>query len=161
QTRPVFYHLSQPALCFSLDTQPAWTMQGEWAFGKPSGGGGITPLLVTGQYGHPDPTGGATGSNVFGINLNGDYSTTVGGPYYLIAGPFDFSGYTGMTLQFQRWLNTDFQPYVYATIDVSLDGINWNRVWDNGTTEIADSAWTQVSYDISAFADNRTNVLVR
>jgi uncharacterized repeat protein (TIGR01451 family) len=152
--RPVIYHLSQPALCFPLDTPPAWKLEGEWALGKPAGQGGT-------QYGNSDPAAGATGTNVLGINLNGDYSTTVGGPYHLTAGPFDFSGYSGMTLQFQRWLNTDFQPYVYATIEVSSDGTNWNPVWDNGTTEITDSAWTQVAYDISATADNQSNVFVR
>ncbi|MFN7141568.1 MAG: M36 family metallopeptidase, partial [Limisphaerales bacterium] len=53
---------------FSLDTDPGWARQGEWAFGKPAGLGG-------------DPLNGATGSNVFGINLNGNYSTSVGGPF--------------------------------------------------------------------------------
>ena len=47
-----------------------------------------------------------------------------------------------MTLQFQRWLNTDYQPYVYATIEASSDGTNWIPVWDNGTAEVADDAWT-------------------
>jgi uncharacterized repeat protein (TIGR01451 family) len=153
-TRSVLFRLSLPMLCFPLETQPAWSLEGEWGFGEPAGLGGI-------GGGHPDPATGATGTNVFGVNLNGDYSVAVGGPYYLTAGPFDFSNYTGMKLQFQRWLNTDYQPYVYATIEVSSDGTNWNPVWDNGTTEIADSAWTAVSYDISALADNRTNVYVR
>jgi uncharacterized repeat protein (TIGR01451 family) len=153
-TRSVVFQFSLPALCFPLDTHPAWSLEGEWAFGKPAGLGGTT-------YGSPDPATGATGTNVFGVNLNGDYAVAIGGPYYLTAGPFDFSGYTGMRLQFQRWLNTDFQPYVYATIEVSTSGTNWAPVWDNGTTEIADGAWTEVSYNISALADNHTNVYVR
>src|ERR1019366_1906380 len=90
-----------------------------------------------------------------------DYSVQVGGPYFLTAGPFDFSGYTGMSLHFQRWLNTDLQPYVYDTIEVSSDGTNWDAVWDNGTSEIADHVWVPVSYDIAAWSDNRTNVYVR
>jgi hypothetical protein len=153
-TRPVVFRRSLPVLCFPLDTQPAWSLEGEWDFGKPAGMGGT-------ENGNPDPATAATGTNVFGINLNGDYSVAIGGPYYLTAGPFDFSGYTGMALQFQRWLNTDFQPYAYATVEVSPDGTNWNPVWDNGTTEIADHAWTPVSYDISALADNKPNVYVR
>ena len=153
-TRSVVFRLSLPALCFPLETQPAWSREGEWDFGKPAGLGGT-------EYGNPDPATGATGMNVFGVNLNGDYSVAIGGPYYLTAGAFDFSGYTGMRLQFQRWLNTDFQPYVFATIEVSSNGTNWDPVWDNGTTEIADRAWTAVSYDISALADNHTNVYVR
>ena len=59
-----------------MNTNPGWTMQGQWAWGQPTGGGGLS-------YGNPDPTAGYTGSDVCGVNLGGDYSTTVGGPYYL------------------------------------------------------------------------------
>ena len=153
-SRPVLFRRTQPVLCFPLDTQPAWAFDGEWAFGPPAGLGGT-------QYGYPDPAAAATGSNVFGINLNGDYSVAVTEPAYLTAGPFNFSGYTGLSLLFERWLNSDFQPYVYATIEASSDGTNWNPIWDNGTATITDDAWTQVSYDISAVADNQTNVFIR
>jgi hypothetical protein len=139
---------------FSLDTDPGWPREGEWQFGLPAGLGGTV-------NGYPDPATAASGTNVFGVNLNGDYSLEVGGPYYLTAGPFDFSGYTGMTLHFARWLNSDIQPYVYDTIEVSPDGANWNTVWENGTSEIADGAWMPESYDISAWADNQTNAYVR
>jgi len=156
QTRAVNLTISPPrVLFFPLDTDPGWARQSPWAFGKPLGLGGAS-------FGHPDPSTGATGTNVFGINLSGDYSTAVGGPYYLTAGPFNFAGYTGMKLRFQRWLNTDYPSYVYATIDVSTNGTSWTGVWTNtaGVT-IADAAWTQVAYDISAYADNRTNVFIR
>jgi uncharacterized repeat protein (TIGR01451 family) len=152
QTRSVVLQLSP--LFFPLDTEPAWSREGEWDFGKPAGLGGT-------ENGNPDPAAAASGTNVFGVNLHGDYSLEIGGPAYLTAGPFDFSGYTGMRLHFQRWLNTDVQPYVYATIELSSDGTNWNLVWDNGTSEIADHAWTPASYDISALADNHTNVYIR
>ena len=98
---------------------------------------------------------------MFGVNLAGDYSLAVGDAAYLTAGPFDFSGYTGTELHFQRWLNTDFQPFVYATIDISPDGTNWNAIWNNGSSEIADDAWVSLSYGISAYADNRAMVFVR
>src|SRR6185503_14149834 len=114
-------------LSFLLNTDPNWTVQGEWAFGTPTGAGGTS-------FGNPDPSAGATGANVFGVNLSGDYSTAVGGPYYLTAGPFDFSGKTSTNLRFQRWLNTDYQSYVFATIEVSTNGTTWTSIWDNGTS---------------------------
>ncbi len=155
QTRGISLYVSPPrVLFFPLDTDPGWSRQGQWAFGKPAGLGGAS-------HGHPDPTGGATGTNVFGVNLSGDYAITVGGPYYLTAGPFDFSGYSGMKLQFQRWLNTDYPPFVYATIEISTNGASWTGIWTNGPSEVADAAWTRVSYDISAYADGRTNISVR
>jgi hypothetical protein len=156
QTRAVTLNVSPPHIYyFPLDTDPGWTRQGQWAFGKPTGNGGTS-------HGHPDPTTGATGTNVFGVNLSGDYVTTIGGPYYLTVGPLNFTGYTGTKLQFQRWLNTDYPPYVYATIDVSNDGVNWTQIFSNQSgVEIADSSWAKYQYDISAVADNHATVYVR
>lgn len=156
QTRAVNLTVSPPRVLFySLDADPGWTRTSPWAFGKPSGLGGTS-------HGRPDPTAGATGTNVFGINLTGDYSTAIGGPYYLTTGPLNFTGYTGMKLKFQRWLNADYPPYVYETIDISTNGTTWISVWANSSNvEIADATWTNVSYDISAYADNQSNVFIR
>ncbi len=139
---------------FALDADPGWGTTGEWAFGIPAGQGG-------GDYGNPDPTSGATGTNVYGINLGGDYSTEVAGPAHLTAGPLDLTGYESVVLQFQRWLNTDRQPYVLATIEVSNDAVYWTGVWDNGTTDITDSSWTQMQCDISSVADDKPTVYIR
>jgi uncharacterized repeat protein (TIGR03803 family) len=140
---------------FDLSTDPGWTRQGEWAFGTPTGGGGLS-------YGFHDPTGGATGTNVLGINLSGDYSTAVGGPYYLTTGAINLAGYGSTQLRFKRWLNTDYPSYVTANVQVSNDGTNWTTVFTNvAGTAITDSAWTAVQYDISSVADNRSTVYLR
>ncbi|MCK4341205.1 MAG: hypothetical protein KAY37_05715 [Phycisphaerae bacterium] len=145
-----------PAMIYSfpLDTDPGWPTSGEWAFGAPTGQGAS-------QYGNPDPTSGATGNYVYGVNLYGDYSITPGGPYYVTLGPLDLSTATGVELKFQRWLNTDYQNYAYATIDVSNNGSTWVNTWDNGHSPITDSAWALYQYDISAVADNQAKVYVR
>ena len=137
-----------------LNNDPGWTRQGEWAFGMPTGQGGGS------IFGYPDPTSGATGTNVFGVNLNGDFSTAVGGPYYLVAGPFNFTGYTHSKLQFARWLNSDYPPRFRSTVEVSSNGTTWAPVWE-ATWEVTDSSWTQQLYDISAVADNQSTVFVR
>ena len=65
-------------------------------------------------------------------------------------------------MQFQRWLNSDYQPYAYETIDVSNDGTNWTPVFQNPTgVAITDSSWNQCSYDLSAVADHHPAVYVR
>jgi len=137
-----------------LDVDPGWMTMGQWQFGPPMGLGGVS-------YGNPDPTSGATGTNVYGVNLNGDYSTTTGGPYYLTTGPINCAVFQDIHLQFQRWLNTDFQPFAYATIEISNNGSTWSSVWNNGTTAIADSFWTGCDFDISSVADQQTTVYVR
>jgi hypothetical protein len=155
QTRDVSLAVTPPRVLFvPLDTDPGWTRQGQWAFGKPAGLGGAS-------HGQPDPTGGATGTNVFGVNLNGDYSTSLGLANRLVAGPFNFGGYANTKLAFQRWLNTDHPPFVYAMVEISTNGSTWSPVWTNGLTEITDSSWNRVVYDISGTADNQPSVYVR
>jgi hypothetical protein len=139
---------------WNLDTNPGWSTEGEWAFGVPTGGGGTS-------FGNPDPTSGATGSNVFGINLNGDYSTAIGGPYLLTTGPIDCSNLAQVSLHFQRWLNSDYQAYVYQTIEVSDDGSTWTEIWDNGSSTVADGSWSEQVHDIAAIADGQSTVYVR
>jgi hypothetical protein len=155
QTENITLNVTEPLIySFSLNSDPGWSRQGQWAFGQPQGLGGTS-------LSNPDPQSGATGTNVFGVNLAGDYSTAVGGPFYLTAGPFNFAGVRGVALQFERWLNTDSAPHAFATIDVSNDGTNWTSVFANGSRPIADSSWTQQQYDVSAVADNQARVYVR
>ncbi|MGD8452607.1 MAG: C25 family cysteine peptidase [Phycisphaerae bacterium] len=144
----------RPIYVWTLDTDPGWTVEGQWAFGQPTGQGGSL-------HGNPDPTAGATGTNVYGVNLQGDYSTTPGGPYYLTMGPVDLSDLTRTSVCFQRWLNIDYQPYAEATVELSVDGADWVELWVNGSTEIEETAWSPQTYDISAWADNQPAVYIR
>lgn len=155
RTRVFTLTVSPPRLLhFSLDEDPGWTKTGEWAFGVPSGAGGS-------GHGNPDPISGATGTNVFGVNLNGDYFTGINGPYYLVAGPFDFSNDSSVVLKFQRWLNTDYPPYANAGIEASSNGIDWTPIFANGGVEIADSSWLPFEYNISTIADGQPSFYLR
>jgi hypothetical protein len=140
----------------TLDANPVWTTQGQWRFGPPQGEGG-------GEHGYPDPNSGYTGTNVYGVNLEGDYTLSVNGPQYLIAGPFDCSGCRDVKLQFARWLNTDQADFVDATIEVSADGDSWRTIWKYAFTEgeLTDNKWKVVTYDIGAVADGQKQVYVR
>lgn len=140
----------------TLDSEPIWITQGQWEFGQPSGLGGA-------DYGNPDPIGGFTGNNVFGVNLNGDYdASTPSGPYYLIAGPFNCTYLDNVKLKFARWLNSDEPMYVECTIDISVDGIEWTGIWKYRTREsITDSSWQLLEYDISSSADGQETVYIR
>jgi len=139
---------------FNLDSDPGWSTEGEWTFGQPLGGGG--------SHGNPDPNSGYTGNNVYGVNLNGDYTVAVRGPYYLTAGPFDCNDYHNVCLKFARWLNTDAPAYVVSKIEVSNNGADWSTVWQHtGSSDIADNSWQIMEYDISSVADNQDSVYLR
>lgn len=139
---------------WSLDTNPGWAASGQWAFGAPMGLGGQ-------YYGYPDPTSGHTGTNVYGVNLLGDYSTMLGSAGYLTLGPINCTGLQHVRLRFWRWLNTDSYPFVDTRVEVSADNMTWTTVWTNGEREITDNRWVEVAYDISALADNCATLYVR
>lgn len=143
-----------PVIVFDLNDDPGWSVQGQWAFGQPTGQGGA-------EFGNPDPDSGFTGDNVYGVNLDGDYSIAIGGPYYATTNALDCSNMTQVWLHFRRWLNSDYQPYVLQTVDVSNDGENWTEIWTNGSVETADSIWSEQILDISSLADNQATVYVR
>lgn len=155
QTRSFSVTATPPAVfTFDLTSDPGWPRTGQWAFGQPLGQGGSS-------YGRPDPATGFTGQNVLGVNLAGDYSTAVGGPHTLTAGPFNLSGYAATRLQFRRWLNSDWTPYATTNVEVSTNGTTWQRVWTNGTAYITESAWSLQDIDLSAYADNQGTVYLR
>lgn len=136
-----------------LDSNPGWTPEGQWTFGKPTGGGGNS-------MGNPDPTSRNTGTNVYGVNLSGDYMVGLGGPYSLTTGPIDCRGYHEVKVSFARWLNTDGPGYVNCTVDASNNGNAWTTIGHNDSV-ITDSHWTCVEYDVGFVADNQETVYIR
>jgi hypothetical protein len=138
---------------FDLATDPGWTRTGEWAYGTPVGAGGGS--------GSPDPTSGATGTKVFGVNLAGNPSTTIAGPFFLTSGPIDLSTRIRTRLRFQRWLNSNALANSRQTVEVSIDNANWREVFVNPGTAITDNAWRTLEYDISSIADEQPTVYVR
>ena len=151
-TNSIAVSLTIAVYWYPLDTSPGWTTSGLWNFGTPSGGGGA--------YGNPDPTSGASGSNVYGYNLSGDYENSIDPPNYLTTGDLNFFEYENVTMSFKRWLGVESPSFDHATLEISVDGAAWSTVWQN-PSEITDSAWQTVTYDISAAADFNDNVKLR
>ena len=156
-TRGVNLQVGIPTMQYSwsLDSDPGWEMQGGssgWAFGQPTGGGGS-------EHGSPDPTGGHSGSNVLGFNLNGDYPADMA-EQHLTSHAFDCSDLTLVTVKFWRHLNVETNTYDHAYVRVSTDGSSWTTVWEN-SGEVTDSSWSQVEYDISSVADGQPAVYLR
>jgi len=145
--------LSEP-----FDTDPGWAIDNGgnangWAFGQPTGGGG--------EYGEPDPTSGSTGSNVYGVNLNGDYDNGLGNDQLKLTMPsLDFSQATSVHLSFERWLGVETPTYDHARLQVSVGGGTWTTVWEN-TQTMDGGSWALVSYDLTSHAAGQSDVRIR
>lgn len=138
----------------SLNDDPGWVTTGDWAFGQPLGMGS----------GDGDPFAGATGANVFGNNLSGNYPSHIPGPpnaYTLTAGPVDCSDLTGVQVVFERWLGVQHSSNDTANFLVSSDGVNYVVVWQHLGPTFNDGEWIEQSFDISALADGEPTVYLR
>ena len=132
---------------FPLDTDPGWSVEGQWAFGQPQGQRG-------------DPNSGHTGSNVYGYNLAGSYSNSMPA-YYLTMGPLDCFQYEKVGLRFWRWLGVENAVLDHANVQASADGVNWMTVWEHTGSSFQDTSWKEMTYDLSAVADGRSTVYLR
>lgn len=131
------------------DTDPGWSMTGSWAFGQPAGGGSA----------NGDPSAGATGNNVLGYNLDGDYENSMG-EEYLTSPPIDLSNVEFSRLEFQRWLGVDNAFLDRAKVQISVDDGAWTTLWQNNQA-IQDDAWVPVQIPLGGAADGSSNVRLR
>ncbi|MFH1748069.1 MAG: C25 family cysteine peptidase [Planctomycetota bacterium] len=151
--RAVTLEVGVPTLQYewNMDTNPGWSIEGQWAWGVPTGGGG--------QYGNPDPTSGHTGSHVYGYNLSGDYTNSMP-EYDLTTSAIDCSELTDVSLRFWRYLGVEQPAYDHAYVRVSNNQTSWMTIWQNDAT-VTDSSWTYQEFDLSAVADGQPTVYVR
>lgn len=138
----------QPVYEFLVDdSNPGWATTGAWAFGQPTGSAG-------------DPSSGHTGQNVYGYNLSGAYTNNMQ-RQFLTSDSLDFTGMTGVTLGFSRWLGVESSSYDQAALEISVGGGAWQTVWQHSGPSFTDPGWTRQTYDISAHADDQSDVRVR
>ncbi len=136
-----------PVHLFHMDADPGWTVEGDWAFGVPQGIDG-------------DPSSGATGTNVYGYNLAGEYTDGMSATY-LTTLPIDCSPLTMTELHFERWLGVESATYDHATVEISNNGMDWTVLWDHAGATFTDTAWLHQEFDIAAIADGQPTVYIR
>ncbi|HBY99900.1 MAG TPA: hypothetical protein DEO84_01140, partial [candidate division Zixibacteria bacterium] len=115
----------------------------------------------------PDPStdhSPTTDNKVLGVDLTsgtgGDYSASLGSTYYVTSPVYNCSGKYGVVLSFWRWLGVEQNSYDHAYFQV-YSGSSWITLFENGGTTIDESAWSQFSYDVSAYANNNASFQIR
>ncbi|MHC4757407.1 MAG: reprolysin-like metallopeptidase [Planctomycetota bacterium] len=134
-----------------MNSEPDWSMTGDWEWGVPTGAGSH----------NNDPASGYTGANVVGYNLNGDYANNISNSHYATINMIDCNDFSHVTLSFYRWLGVENNYWDYANIKVSNNVIDWTIIWENPTDAISDTSWQYMEYDISSIADDQNKVYIR
>ncbi|MBN1295567.1 hypothetical protein JXA80_02225, partial [bacterium] len=132
----------------TMDSDPGWSTENQWAWGVPQGASG-------------DPTGGITGSHVVGYNLNGAYTNNMP-ETCCTTQPIDCSGANAVYLEYYHWLGIESASWDHAAVRVSTDGgTTWTPIWDHIGGSIAPNLWSYAAYDISSVAAGSADVRIR
>ncbi len=132
---------------WNMDVNPGWTLEPSWAWGDPTGSGG-------------DPQNGFTGTNVLGYNLSGTYTNSMT-VKHATSTSIDCSDLEGVNVSFRRWLGVESSQYDHAVFSVSNNGSTFQTIWSNPASDLVDTSWVEVNYDISAVADGQAAVYLR
>jgi hypothetical protein len=164
QTEGVFYdpdpgspHRAFPAtevvtvLDDDFETDKGWIRSGLWQRGTPTG--------VSGDHGGPDPTNGHSPVSVMGYNLAGAYENSLP-ERHLTSPALNCTDLSNVQLNFWRWLGVEQPLYDHAYLKISNNGTDWDTLWQN-TETMSDVVWTEMHFDISAWADNQPTVYLR
>jgi len=134
------------------DSSKGWLLGPEWQIGS-------AKASQDGQLG-ADPSEDHTptaDNGVAGVVLGGNEEVIIHPYYYLESPPFNTAGATGkVVLGFQRWLNSDYDPYMHNRVEV-YTGSQWLVLWESGSAPgIQDSppegpGWTFQQFDITSY----------
>ena len=140
--------LAQPIFVETFANNSAgWTLGPQWQIGSATTSSGQS-------NGNPDPAVDTTptGDNgVAGMVIGGNTITSLHGYHFLESPAMDTSAYATVSLSFQRWLNSDWGPWMVPIVQV-WNGSSWVDVFlgPSGNPGIQDSAWTLQTFDVTA-----------
>ena len=146
--------VSAPQVFFTetfANNNAGWTLDQEWQIGPAM----ASPTM--GIFGNPDPAMDHTPTDdngVAGVVIGGNAQPSPQHPFRWLTSPtipVDPAA-TTVILQYRRWLNSDFAPWMTNRVDVFNATTNqWEQVWQSGGSPgITDSAWTKQVHDITA-----------
>lgn len=142
------------------DNSAGWTLGPTWQIGPAT----ASPPGSAGSFADPGTDTTPTADNgVAGVVIGGFAPVSLHDFYWLespaINGVLQ-TGETRLLLSFQRWLNSDYTPYMQNRLDV-YNGSAWVNIWaTGGSPAVFDSAWTPQSFDITSFQSAAMRVRV-
>ena len=133
---------------------PYWVRDGAWAIGP-------TAATSTGTVGfNPDPADdhSPTADNrVAGVVLAGTMPMTAGATGYIQSPWMDLTRQDSVTLSFCAGPNAPGTPFMKHTVEV-FDGDKWNVIYQTGSADTADGAWTRQAFDLTPYLSKKFGV---
>lgn len=132
-----------------------WIFPSPWQIGA--------TLASTGQnYGFADPSkdgAGTTNGGVAGVMLGGNVPLVQQLEFvYLTSPEVNTGGLPYVYLEFKRWLNSDWSPYMENRVEV-YNGTTWVKIWESGGSPgIVDDVWVSQGFEITAYANTHLQV---
>ncbi len=128
------------------DNDAGWTLGTAWEIGPATAS--ACPV------GNPDPDADHSPTDDNGVAgvMIGDCAPTDLHDFYCLTSPvIDTTVASGpLQLQFWRWLNSDYTPYMQNVIEV-WDGNAWVQIWASNGNFITDAAWTEINHSLNSF----------
>jgi hypothetical protein len=138
------------------DNSAGWELGWDWAIGPAK----ESPFL-SGFHGDPGFDHTATDDNgVAGVIIGGNTAAgAIHDWYYLTSPAIDVSSAAGnVYLSFQRWLNSDYLPYMESSVEV-FDGEEWDLYWHTGDNpQVRDNHWTPQEFDLGTSGSNALRI---
>jgi hypothetical protein len=130
-----------------------------WTFNAAEGWaiGPLVSMPYVPTQGSPDPTVDHTANTndngVAGVYIGTQTPITLHAPYYFTSPTINLSSAQTAFLEFWRHLNSDYPPYMESSVEVSSNnGATWVAIYTvPASVGQFDSAWTKVSYDVTAY----------
>lgn len=140
----------------NMDSNPGWTLESGWQYGKPSG-----YYIENNSTDDGDPTSGFTGNNVVGYLFSSTLpalASAVGASTPAI----NCTGYSNVVLRFQYWLGIgEVYNSFRAGVEISTNGTTWQSIWSNPSERMTVGAWRRMELNISSVADGKSAVYIR
>ena len=139
------------------DNAAGWTLGPEWEIGP--------TVYYEGAYmSGGDPANDhspSTDNGVAGMVLGGETTIELHAFSWLTSPVIDLDGESAVTLEYWRWLNSDYEPWISSAVEV-FDGSDWIAIWEIGELDeaLADMSWTYQSFDVSEFANPEFRVRI-
>ena len=106
-----------------------------------------------------DPALGHSADNqIAGVDIGANAKRVLHDYFYLTSPVIDTTTIEAPTLEFWRWLDSDYLPFMQNSVE-AWDGKAWQVLWQSGEApSVDDTNWTRVTLDLTNVSNVKLQV---